>query len=119
VAAVFVETLSWVSILLGSFVVVVGALGVVRMPDVFTRMHAASVTDTLGAGFLIVGMALQAGVGLVMFKLFALLLLFFFFSPVVTHALARACAYEGIKPMLAKDGGKKRKRPSGKGGRRS
>jgi multicomponent Na+:H+ antiporter subunit G len=119
VGAILFEGLSWVSILLGSFFVIVGALGVVRMPDVFTRMHAASVTDTLGAGFLIIGMAIQAGAGLVTLKLFALLLLFFFFSPVVTHALARACQYEGIKPMLAKERTKKRKRGAAKSGRRS
>ena len=117
--SMLVEAASWLFILAGSFFTVVGALGVVRMPDVFTRMHAASVTDTLGAGLLIIGMAIQAGVGLVMLKLFALLLLFFFFSPVVTHALARACAHEGIKPMLAKERGKTRKKPTGKSGRRS
>ena len=46
-----IEIASWVLILLGSFFTVVGAIGLVRMPDVFTRMHAASVTDTLGVGF--------------------------------------------------------------------
>ena len=117
--ALLVDLLSWGCILAGSAFVIVGAVGLVRMPDFFTRMHAASVTDTLGAGLLIIGMAIQAGVGLVMLKLLALLLLFFFFSPVVTHALARACAYEGIKPMLAKERGRKRKKPTGKSGRRS
>ena len=52
-----VELASWALILLGSFFTVVGAFGLVRMPEVFTRMHAASVTDTLGVGFLILGMA--------------------------------------------------------------
>ena len=51
-----VEVASWALILLGSFFTIVGALGLVRMPEVFTRMHAASVTDTLGVGFLILGM---------------------------------------------------------------
>jgi multicomponent Na+:H+ antiporter subunit G len=119
VGAILFEGLSWVSILLGSFYHNHPPHPHLRMPDVFTRMHAASVTDTLGAGFLIIGMAIQAGAGLVTLKLFALLLLFFFFSPVVTHALARACHYEGIKPMLAKDRTKKRKRSAAKGGRRS
>ena len=80
-------------ILLGSFFTVVGALGLVRMPEVFTRMHAASVTDTLGVGFLILGMGLQAGLSLVTLKLFFLMLLLFVFTgPVVTHALAQACS---------------------------
>ncbi len=60
-------------ILLGSFFTLVGAFGLVRMPEVFTRMHAASVTDTLGVGFLILGMCLQAGLGLVTLKLVFLL----------------------------------------------
>jgi multicomponent Na+:H+ antiporter subunit G len=98
-----IELASWVLILLGSFFTIVGALGIVRMPEIFTRMHAASVTDTLGTGFLILGMALQAGFGLVTLKLVFLLALFFFTGPVVTHALAQACLHEGVKPLLAED----------------
>jgi multicomponent Na+:H+ antiporter subunit G len=98
-----VELASWALILLGSFFTVVGSFGLVRMPEVFTRMHAASVTDTLGVGFLILGMSLQAGFGLVTLKLVFLLALFFFTGPVVTHALAQACLHEGIKPLLAED----------------
>ena len=98
-----VEIASWVLILLGSFFTVVGAFGLVRMPDIFTRMHAASVTDTLGVGFLILGMCLQAGFSLVTLKLLFLMVLFFFTGPVVTHALAQACLHEKIEPMLAED----------------
>jgi multicomponent Na+:H+ antiporter subunit G len=98
-----IEFASWVLILLGSFFTVVGAFGMVRMPEIFTRMHAASVTDTLGVGFLILGMGLQAGFSLVTLKLGFLLVLFFFTAPVVTHALAQACLHEGIKPLLAED----------------
>jgi multicomponent Na+:H+ antiporter subunit G len=98
-----VEIASWALILLGSFFTLVGALGLMRMPDVFTRMHAASVTDTLGVGLLIFGMCLQAGFGLVTLKLIFLLGLFLFTAPVVTHALAQACLHEGIKPLLAED----------------
>ena len=98
-----IDALSWICILLGSFFTVVGALGLVRMPEVFTRMHAASVTDTLGVGFLILGMGLQAGSSLVTLKLLFLLALFFFTAPVVTHALAQACLHEGIQPMLNDD----------------
>jgi multicomponent Na+:H+ antiporter subunit G len=98
-----VEIASWVLILLGSFFTVVGALGLMRMPDVFTRMHATSVTETLGVGFLFLGMCLQAGLTLVTLKLLFLLALFFFTAPVVTHALAQACLHRGIKPLLAED----------------
>lgn len=98
-----VEIASWVFILLGSFFTIAGAFGLVRMPEIFTRMHAASVTDTLGVGLLILGMSLQAGFSLVTLKLFFLLALFFFTGPVVTHALAQACLHEGIKPQLTED----------------
>ena len=98
-----VEIASWILVLLGSFFTVVGALGLLRMPEIFTRMHAASVTDTLGVGFLILGMGLQAGLTLVSLKLFFLLLLFIFTAPVVTHALAQACLHERIEPTLTED----------------
>lgn len=98
-----IEIASWVFIVLGSFFTVVGAIGLVRMPDVFTRMHAGSVTDTLGVGFLVLGMCLQAGLSLVTLKLIFLLILFFFTGPVVTHALAQACLHERIRPQLADD----------------
>lgn len=105
-----VEIASWILILLGSFFTIVGAVGLLRMPEIFTRMHAASVTDTLGVGFLILGMALQTGLSLVTLKLFFLLLLFIFTAPVVTHALARACLHERIEPMLTEDRRKKSRR---------
>jgi multicomponent Na+:H+ antiporter subunit G len=73
------------------------------MPDLFTRMHAASVTDTLGAGLLLLGFMLQAGLSLVLLKLVFLFLLIFFISPVATHAVANAALHYGIKPMLSED----------------
>jgi multicomponent Na+:H+ antiporter subunit G len=97
------EFASWVFILLGSFFTVAGAFGLVRMPEVFSRMHAASVIDTLGVGLLILGMGLQAGFSLVTLKLLFLLLLFFFVGPVVTHALAQACLHENVQPVLTED----------------
>ena len=109
-----VEIASWILIVLGSFFTVVGALGLVRMPEVFSRMHAASVMDTLGVGFLILGMMLQAGLGLVTLKLLFILGLFFFTVPVVMHALARACLHEGIEPLLAEDRRPRNKRPVGR-----
>jgi multicomponent Na+:H+ antiporter subunit G len=101
--ALVVELASWALIVAGSFFTIVGALGLVRMPDVFTRMHAASVTDTLGAGLLLIGMILQAGFTLIAAKLVFIIALLFFVSPVVTHALAQAALHAGIAPKLAED----------------
>ena len=98
-----IDIVSWVLILAGSFFTLVGTFGLVRMPEVYTRMHAASVTDTLGVGFLVFGMMLQAGLSLVTLKLAFLLMLFLFTGPVVTHALAQVCLHEKIQPLLSED----------------
>jgi multicomponent Na+:H+ antiporter subunit G len=94
---------SWALVLAGCFFTIVGAVGLVRMPDVYTRMHAASVTDTLGVGLLLLGFMLHAGWSLVLLKLAFLFLLFFLVSPVATHALANAALHYGIAPMLSHD----------------
>ncbi|MFV0369534.1 MAG: monovalent cation/H(+) antiporter subunit G [Hyphomicrobiaceae bacterium] len=100
---VIVNLASWVLILLGSFFIVVGAIGVMRMPDLFSRMHAASVIDSTGVGFLVAGLILQAPSVFVVLKLLFILLLFFFVSPVVSHALAQAALSADIEPQLADD----------------
>ena len=92
---------SWLLISAGSIFCLIGALGLLRMPNFFTRMHAASVIDTLGAGFLLLGMMLQAGFTLVSVKLAFIGLLLFFTSPTATHALARAARARGVKAELS------------------
>ncbi|MGE0630021.1 MAG: monovalent cation/H(+) antiporter subunit G [Hyphomicrobiaceae bacterium] len=102
-SSLVIDLLSWPLIVAGSIFIVIGAVGMVRMPDVYTRMHAASVIDTLGAGLLILGLVLQAGLSLNALKLLILLALIFFFGPVVTHALAQASLHEGVEPLLSED----------------
>jgi multicomponent Na+:H+ antiporter subunit G len=106
--SVVIDAASWACLLAGGFFSMVGAIGLVRMPDLYTRMHAASVTDTLGAGLLLLGLALQAGPTLVAVKLAFIGLLLFFASPTATHALAKAALGAGVKPLLA-DGGESSK----------
>ena len=96
-----VDVLSWVCLVGGGFFCVVGAVGLLRMPDFYTRMHAASVIETLGAGLILFGLVLQAGFTLVAVKLLMLGVLIFFASPTATHALARAAMVRGHKPLLA------------------
>lgn len=98
-----VDILSWALILSGSAFVVIGSVGLVRMPDLYTRMHAASVTDTLGAGLLLTGLMLQAGFTLITMKLIFIGILFFLTGPVATHALAQAAFHEGVEPQLDQD----------------
>jgi multicomponent Na+:H+ antiporter subunit G len=99
----WIDALSWVCLVSGGLFCIVGALGLVRMPDFYTRMHAASVIETLGAGFILLGLLLQAGLTLVAAKLFFIGVLILFASPTATHALARAAMVRGLKPLLAKE----------------
>jgi multicomponent Na+:H+ antiporter subunit G len=97
------DVLSALLLAAGSLFCMIGALGLLRMPDFFTRMHAASVTDTLGAGLILLGLMVQAGFTLITVKLIAIGVLIFFTSPAATHALARAALERGVKPLLAGD----------------
>jgi multicomponent Na+:H+ antiporter subunit G len=80
---------------------IIGTIGLLRMPDPYTRLHAASVVDTLGAGLILAGLILQAGFTLVAVKLAVVGLLLFFTSPVAGHAVARAMIHRDVKPLLA------------------
>ncbi len=98
-----VDIASWALISAGSVFVLIGAVGLIRLPDIYTRMHAASVIDTLGAALMLSGFILQAGFTLITVKLLFLLLLFFYTTPVVAHALAQAALQEGVEPILSED----------------
>jgi len=92
------DLLSWVLLAAGGASCVIGGIGLLRMPDFYTRIHAASVSDALGAGMVLAGLLLQAGSALVALKLLVVGLLIFFTSPAATHALARAALERGLEP---------------------
>ena len=77
------EVLSWISIIGGIFFMIVGTIGIVRMPDVYTRLHAAGMTDTMGAGLLLLGMCFQAGLTLVLVRLVLIYAFLLFTSPII------------------------------------
>jgi multicomponent Na+:H+ antiporter subunit G len=99
-----IDIASWVLLVAGGLFCIVGGIGLIRMPDFYTRVHAASVTDTLGAGLILLGLILQAGWTLAAVKLAVIGLLVFFTSPAATHALARAALGRGLEPLLDKGG---------------
>ena len=101
--AVMVDILSWILILIGSASLLIGGVGILRFPDVYTRMHAASVTDTMGAGAILIGLAIQAGFSLVAVKLLLMLVFLFFTSPTSSFSLAHAALSSGVKPVLDAD----------------
>ena len=97
-----VDILSWISIGIGSVFVMVGGLGLIRMPDLFTRLHAASVADAAGAGFILLGLMLQAGLSLTSFKLVLIFVFLVFTAPTAAHALAHAALLDGVRPWTRK-----------------
>jgi multicomponent Na+:H+ antiporter subunit G len=101
--AVVIDTLSWIFLVAGGGFCIIGMIGLVRLPDLFTRLHGVSVTDTLGAGFIIVGLVLQEGFTFVTAKLIIIMGLILLTSPVATHALAQAAFHAGIRPKLDHD----------------
>tara|TARA_A100001234_G_scaffold147091_1_gene129394 strand:+ start:183 stop:521 length:339 start_codon:yes stop_codon:yes gene_type:complete len=87
----------------GSIFVLIGAFGLIRFPDFYTRLHAAGITDTLGAELILLALMFQAGLSLVTVKLILISLFIFFTSPTATHAVANAARVMGLKPMLVPD----------------
>ena len=93
------DILSWACFIFGGLAVVSGALGIVRFPDFYTRLHAAGVTDTGGAEMILIGMLLQSPSWIVAVKLFFIGTFLFFTSPVATHAIAHSAWMVGFKPL--------------------
>ncbi len=91
-------------LLVGSLAVLVGGIGILRMPDVYTRLHAASVTDTLGAGAVLLGLCLHAEPGIHLAKLLLILLFLWMTSPVSSHVLAKAAYGEPVRPYTGATG---------------
>lgn len=96
---------SWVLLVSGGLFCVIGAIGILRMPDFYTRTHAASITDTMGAGLMLAGLILQAGPTLVSAKLAMLILFTLVASPTAGHALVKAAYAHGVKWPEDRDGG--------------
>ena len=95
------DVLSWGFLLAGGFFCIVGGIGLIRMPDFYTRVHAAGITETLGAGSILLGLIIQAGLTLVTAKLLMIGVLLFLTSPASTHALTKAALVRALETMLA------------------
>lgn len=90
----------------GAFFMFSAALGVLRMPDFYTRLHPAGVTDSIGAPFVLIGIAILNGATLFSGKIILLVLFILITSPTACHALAKAASYSGLKPYKSKRGKK-------------
>ena len=92
------EILAIIIMVAGSLIMLAAAIGVLRFPDFFARLHAAGKGDTLGQGLILLGLMLPAGLSLISFKLALIILFIFIFNPTATHALARGGWVLGMKP---------------------
>lgn len=96
---IVIEILSWILLVCGSMLLLIGAIGLHRLPEFFTRTHATSVTDTGAAGLMLAGLMLQSGFTLITAKLFLILLFLWFTSPTATHVLTQSALRDGLKPQ--------------------
>ncbi len=92
--------LSWICLIAGVFFVFSGALGMVRFPNFFTRVHAGSVTDSFGFPLILLGYLFSLPLGLVSIKILLLLVFAMVTSATAAHALARAAIMDGVLPRI-------------------
>ncbi|HET7313743.1 monovalent cation/H(+) antiporter subunit G [Salinisphaera sp.] len=94
---------SWALIVAGALACVISGFGMLRMPDLFARIHAASVADTGGMLLILTGLMIQAGFGLTTARLVLIVVFLLITGPTATHALARAARQDGLKPDSEED----------------
>lgn len=111
---IVLDIISAICLITGSLFAIIGGIGVLRFPDFFSRLHGGGITDTMGAGLIMLGLVFQAlkvGIGselgfapwLVMIKLLMVLFFLFITSPTGCHALARSAMADGLEPLTGGD----------------
>ena len=96
---VILNIFSVISFIIGIFFILIGSIGILRLPDVFSRIHAAGMIDTAGASFIILGMILQSGFSLITAKLVFIGIFIFFTSPITGHVTANLARRKGLTPV--------------------
>lgn len=97
--SVAADVLSWALLLAGAGLVLTGGIGMLRFPDAYTRMHATSLTDTLGSALILAALMVQSGLALVTVKLALILAFLLFTTPAATHAFGQTALHGGLKPL--------------------
>jgi multicomponent Na+:H+ antiporter subunit G len=100
---VIIDIVSWILLLAGGALGIVGGIGIHSFPDFYSRLHAAGITDTLCAILILLGLGLQAGWSIAAFKLALIFVFLFFTCPTASHALANAALHSGLNPKLDRD----------------
>ena len=94
------DILVWALLLTGGVFAVIGGIGIMRLPDVYTRLHGAGITDTMGAGLILAGLMVHEGFTLITVKLVLIFIFLIMTSPVSSHVLANAAYRSGLSPKL-------------------
>ena len=94
------DIVSWGFLILGSAFSIIGGIGIVRLPEFYSRLHGGGITDTLGAGLIVVGLMFQSDGVLVGVKLAFILMFMMVTSPTACHALAKSALIRGLEPQL-------------------
>ncbi len=92
------DYIAGVLLIIGAFFTLVAAVGVVRFPDLYTRMHAASKTGTVGSGVMLLAIAVHSGQFDVVTRAIAGVVFFLLTAPLAAHLLARAAYCTGVRP---------------------
>jgi multicomponent Na+:H+ antiporter subunit G len=103
------EILSDGLLLAGAVFCVIGGIGLLRLPDLYTRTHAVSVSDSLGAALVLLGLALQADSGLGVAKLVTIVLFLLLTGPATAHALVKAAYSRGLAVETETSAGEERR----------
>lgn len=104
--SMILDGVSWVMLLIGSVFILAGGIGALRLPDLYTRMHAASLTDSMATILILGGLMLQSGLTLATVKIFAILVFLMLTGPTASYALANAAFLSGLKPELTSENNK-------------
>ena len=104
--SMILDGVSWVMLLIGSGFIITGGIGALRLPDLYTRMHAASLTDSMATILILGGLMLQSGLTLATVKIFAILVFLMLTGPTASYALANAAFLSGLKPELTSEDNK-------------
>ena len=99
----FFLILSALLMLVGSSFALIAAIGLIRLPDIYTRAHAASKAGTLGSGLLLLSLAVFSQELGVVTRAIAAIIFFLLTAPVASHLLARSAYLVGYRPHASTD----------------
>ena len=101
--SIFLEILSGIFLLTGGLLCITGGIGLLRLPDFFSRVHASGVTETLAAPLLLFGLMLQMEWSLDLIKVVLILAFILATNPTASHSMAKAALHGGRRPLVNED----------------